>query len=99
MINTANAIDDRPSAFRFPRGDAEFEIDFSDNEILEIGKARIIQEGAQVAIISYGTILENVLAAVKILETDESIKVTIIDARFAKPFDENLVRELAKNHE
>jgi 1-deoxy-D-xylulose-5-phosphate synthase len=99
MVNTANSINDRPSAFRYPRGEASEMINFNDDEILEIGKARIIQEGAQVAIISYGAILENVLAAAKILETDETIKVTIIDARFAKPFDEELFSNIAKTHE
>jgi 1-deoxy-D-xylulose-5-phosphate synthase len=99
MVNTANSINDRPSAFRYPRGEANEAINFNDDEILEIGKARTIQEGARVAIISYGTILENVLAAVKILETDETIKITIIDARFAKPFDEELFIQIAKTHE
>lgn len=99
MINTANAIDDRPSAFRFPRGEANCEIDFTDNEILQIGKGRIIQEGARVAVISYGTILENVLQAAKILEEKNNLKITIADARFAKPLDEKLIADLAKNHE
>lgn len=98
-INTANEINDRPSAFRFPRGDASFEINFSDNEILEIGKGRVIQRGSKVALISCGTILNNVLEAAKILEEKSGLKITIADARFAKPFDENLVRDLAKNHE
>ena len=99
MINAANEINDRPSAFRFPRGDAEFEINFDDDEILEIGKGRLIQEGSKVAIISYGAILKNAKAAAKILEEKLNLKITIADARFAKPFDENLVENLAKNHE
>ncbi len=99
MINTANEINDRPSAFRFPRGDANFEINFDDDEILEIGKGRLIQQGSRIAVISYGTILSNVLEAEKILEKENGLKITIADARFAKPFDENLIRELAKNHE
>lgn len=99
MINTANAIDDRPSAFRFPRGDASFEIDFNDNEILEIGKAKVVQKGERVAVISYGAILSNTLAAAKILQEENGLKVTIIDARFAKPFDEKLFTEIAKTHE
>jgi 1-deoxy-D-xylulose-5-phosphate synthase len=98
-INTANEINDRPSAFRFPRGDANAEINFSDNEILEIGKGRVIQRGSKVAVISCGTILNNVLEVAKILEEKSGLKITIADARFAKPFDENLVRDLAKNHE
>ena len=99
MVNTANEINDRPSAFRFPRGEATTEINFADEEILEIGKGRLIQAGSRVAILSYGTVLENVKAAAKILEEKSGLKITIADARFAKPFDENLVRELVQNHE
>ncbi len=99
MINTANSINDRPSAFRFPRGEADKEIDFSDNEILEIGKARVIQQGAKVAIISYGTILANALAAAKILKESQGLEITVIDARFAKPIDEKLFTEIAKSHQ
>jgi 1-deoxy-D-xylulose-5-phosphate synthase len=99
MVNTANEINDRPSAFRFPRGEASEEINFFDNEVLEIGKARIVQEGARVAVISYGTILSNALAAAKILESENNLKITIIDARFAKPFDEKLFTEIAKTHQ
>jgi 1-deoxy-D-xylulose-5-phosphate synthase len=98
-INTANSIDDRPSAFRFPRGDADCEIDFNDDEILPIGIGRIIQEGKKVAVIACGTILANVLKAAEILEKSSGLKITIADARFAKPFDEELVRSLAQNHE
>jgi 1-deoxy-D-xylulose-5-phosphate synthase len=98
-INTANEINDRPSAFRFPRGEANSEINFNDDEILEIGKGSLIQQGSRVAVLSCGTILENVLEAAEILEKENGLKITIADARFAKPFDEKLVRELAKNHE
>ncbi len=98
-INTANEINDRPSAFRFPRGEANSEINFADDEILKIGKGRMIQQGSRAAIISCGTILSNVLEAAKILEKELGLKITIVDARFAKPFDEDLVRDLAKNHE
>lgn len=99
MVNTANAINDRPSAFRFPRGESDKEINFSDNEILEIGKARVVQTGARVAIISYGTILGNAVAASKILATENNLTPTLVDARFAKPFDEKLFAELSKTHE
>ena len=99
MVNTANSIDDRPSAFRFPRGEADKEIDFNDNEILEIGKARIIHQGSKVAIIAYGTILANALAAAKILKESQNLEITIIDARFAKPFDEKLFAQIAQSHE
>ena len=99
MINTANSIDDCPSAFRFPRGDAAFEINFNDDEILEIGKAKVVQKGERVALISYGAILTNTLAAAKILKEENGLKITIIDARFAKPFDEKLFTEIAKTHD
>lgn len=99
MINTANQINDCPSAFRFPRGDADSEIDFNDDEILEIGKAKLIQQGSKVAVISYGTILSNVTKAAIILENENNLKITIIDARFAKPFDKNLFKEIAQTHE
>jgi 1-deoxy-D-xylulose-5-phosphate synthase len=99
MVNTANEINDRPSAFRFPRGEATSEINFADDEILEIGKGRLIQQGSRVAILSYGSILSNAQKAAKILEEKNGLKITIADARFAKPIDENLVKELAKNHE
>jgi len=99
MVNTANEINDRPSAFRFPRGEANAEINFADDEVLEIGKGRVIQQGSRVAVLSYGAILSNVEKAAKILEEKHGLKITIADARFAKPFDEKLVTELAKNHE
>ncbi len=99
MINTANSINDRPSAFRFPRGEATSEINFFDDEILEIGKGRLIQQGSKVAIISYGSILINAIAAAKIFEESRGLKITIADARFAKPLDEKLITNLAKNHD
>ena len=98
-INTANEINDAPSAFRFPRGEAKFEVDLDDDGVFEIGKGRIIQQGAKAAIIACGTILENALEAAKILEEKSGLKVTIVDARFAKPFDQNLVKNLAQTHE
>lgn len=99
MINTANSINDRPSAFRFPRGEATSAINFSDDEVLEIGKGRLIQQGSKVAIISYGSILSNAIAAAKIFEESQGLKITIADARFAKPLDEKLITNLAKNHD
>ncbi len=98
-INTANQINDCPSAFRFPRAEALTAIDFNDDEILEIGKAQIVQKGERVAIMALGTIVENVIEASKIIKEKYNFDVTIIDARFAKPFDENLVIETVKNHQ
>lgn len=98
-INTASTINDRPSAFRFPRAEASEEINFEDNEMFEIGKARIVQKGERVAIMALGTIIENALEASKIIKEKYDFEITIIDARFAKPFDENLVIEMVKNHQ
>ncbi|MBL6665040.1 MAG: 1-deoxy-D-xylulose-5-phosphate synthase [Rickettsiales bacterium] len=98
MVNTSLDINDKPSAFRFPRGEASEEINFEDDEILEIGKARIIQEGKDVAVVSYGTILENVIEAAQILKEQCNINITIIDARFAKPIDQELFFKIAKKN-
>jgi len=99
MLNTVNKIDDCPSAIRFPRGDSNQEINFDDQEILEIGKGRIIENGQRVAILAYGTILQNAIKASEILRKEFNLKITIVDARFAKPFDRDLVIDLVKNHQ
>lgn len=97
-VTTAHAIDDAPSAFRYPRGEG-LGLDLSQpGKILEIGKGRIIQEGHSVAILSLGCRLQESLKAAKIL-TDLGISTTVADARFAKPVDADLVCQLAKNHE
>ena len=98
MINTSVNINDRPSAFRYPRGNGVgIEIP-KINEILEIGKGRIIQEGKQAAILNFGARLEECKKAAEIL-LKKGIKISIIDARFAKPLDEKLIIEVATNHE
>ena len=98
MINTSVHINDRPSAFRYPRGIGSGVELPSIKEILEIGKGRIIKEGKKVALINFGTRLEECIkAAEKLLKKD--IDCTIIDARFAKPLDEKLIIEAASNHE
>ena len=99
MLNTVNKIDDCPSAIRFPRGESNQEIDFDDQEILEIGKGKIIENGESVTILAYGTILQNALKASEILRKEFNLKITIADARFAKPFDRELVIDLVKNHQ
>jgi 1-deoxy-D-xylulose-5-phosphate synthase len=99
MLNTASQINDKPSAIRFPRLESKEEVDFNDDEILEIGKAKLIQQGQKVAILSYGALLDEALNAAKMLKDSHNLEVTIVDARFAKPFDEKTVIELAKNHE
>ena len=98
MINTSVNINDRPSAFRYPRGNG-VGVDLpSIKENLEIGKGRIIKEGKKVALINFGTRLEECKkASEKLLK--KGINCTIIDARFAKPLDEKLIMEVASNHE
>lgn len=98
MVATAAALDDRPSAFRFPRGEG-MGVEMPERGIpLEIGRGRIIAEGARVAILSLGTRLAEVMAAREAL-AQRGIAVTVADARFAKPLDRELVLRLAREHE
>jgi 1-deoxy-D-xylulose-5-phosphate synthase len=98
MVATAASINDRPSAFRYPRGEgAGVEIP-EKGEVLEIGKGRMIQKGARVAILSFGTRLQEVMRAAESLAA-KGITPTVADARFAKPLDEDLITELATTHE
>jgi len=98
MINTSVNINDRPSAFRYPRGNGiGIELP-SIKETLEIGKGRLIKEGKKVALINFGTRLEECKKASEKL-SKKGIDCTIIDARFAKPLDEKLIIEVASNHE
>ncbi|MEC7099841.1 MAG: 1-deoxy-D-xylulose-5-phosphate synthase [Pseudomonadota bacterium] len=98
MINTSVNINNQPSAFRYPRGNGVGVKLPSIKEILEIGKARIIKEGKKVAILNFGTRLEECKKAAEKLSA-KGINCTIIDARFAKPLDEKLIMEVATNHE
>ena len=98
MINTSVEINDRPSAFRYPRGNGIGVELPSIKEKLIIGKARIIKEGKKVALLNFGTRLEECKKASKQLSL-KGIDCTIIDARFAKPLDEKLIMEVATNHE
>ena len=98
MINTSIDINDRPCAFRYPRGNG-IGVDLpSIDEKLKIGKGRIVQEGKKIAILNFGARLNETLKASEILEK-KGIKPTIIDARFAKPLDENLIWQVANEHE
>ncbi|MEH6835956.1 MULTISPECIES: 1-deoxy-D-xylulose-5-phosphate synthase [Falsihalocynthiibacter] len=98
MVATAASINDRPSAFRFPRGEG-VGVDLPERGIpLEIGKGRMIQEGARVAILSFGTRLSEVEKAAEKLAA-RGITPTIADARFAKPLDRELILRLARDHE
>jgi len=97
MIATAAAIDDRPSAVRFPRGEGTGVALPARGQALEIGRGRVLLEGTDLAILSYGARLGEALAAAEILARD-GISVTVADARFAKPIDDDLVRRLALEH-
>ena len=98
MVATATSINDRPSAFRFPRGSG-IGVDLPERgTVLEIGKGRIIQKGSKVAILSFGARLQEVEKAAEKLAA-KGIIPTIADARFAKPLDREMILELAENHE
>jgi len=98
MVATAAMIDDRPSAFRYPRGDG-VGVDMPEFGVpLEIGKGRIVREGTSVALLSLGTRLSECLLAAETLAT-QGLTATVADARFAKPLDVDLVLRLAREHE
>jgi len=97
MVTTAAAHDSGPIAFRYPRGNGRG-VDMPDRgEILEIGKGRMIQHGTDVALLSLGTHLGECERAASVLEA-EGLTVSIADARFAKPLDMDLIRDLADRH-
>lgn len=98
MIATAHSINDRPSAFRYPRGEGVGVELPEKGEVLEIGKGRMIRDGARVAILSFGTRLAEAEAAVEALSA-RGITPSVADARFAKPLDRDLILSLAENHE
>ena len=98
MINTSVDINDKPSAIRYPRGSG-IGLDLpSIDEKIAIGKGRIIQEGKQICILSLGTRLEECKIAAEDLK-NKGISTTIIDARFAKPLDQELILKCAREHE
>lgn len=98
MVATAASIDDRPSAFRFPRGEG-VGVEMPENpEPLEIGKGRIVREGSSIALLSLGTRLSECLNAADQLAA-QGLSATVADARFAKPIDHDLITQLARDHE
>jgi len=98
MVATQVAIDDRPSALRYPRGDG-VGVDMPEFGVpLEIGKGRILREGSSVALLSYGTRLQECHKAADMLSA-HGLSTTVADARFAKPLDTGLVLRLAREHE
>jgi 1-deoxy-D-xylulose-5-phosphate synthase len=98
MVATAHAIDDRPSAFRYPRGEGLGLKLLDDPRPLEIGKGRIVREGSAIAILSFGARLPETLLAADMLAA-QGLSTTVADARFAKPLDEAMIAQLARNHE
>ena len=98
MINTAVSINDRPSAFRYPRGNGLGVKLPEISEILKIGEGKIVKQGKKVAILSFGGRLQESLKAAKSLEA-KGISTTVADARFAKPLDKKLIMDLSFNHE
>jgi 1-deoxy-D-xylulose-5-phosphate synthase len=98
MVATARAIDDRPSAFRYPRGEGTGLERPKRGTPLEIGKGRILREGNSVAILSFGARLPECLKAADRLSA-YGLSATVADARFAKPLDTGLIRRLSREHE
>ena len=96
MIKTSNIINDRPSAFRYPRGSGNI-IDYKEMNEIEIGRGYIAVEGKDLAILNLGTRLDTCFEACKILN-ENNINPTIADARFAKPLDTKLIDLLIENH-
>lgn len=98
MVATAVAIDDGPSAFRFPRGEG-FGVELPASGVpLAIGKGRIVREGSSIALLSFGARLQECLKAADQL-AGFGLSTTVADARFAKPLDLDLIRQLARHHE
>ena len=98
MVATAAAYDEGPISFRYPRGEG-VGVDMPERgSILEIGKGRIVKEGTKVALLSFGSRLQDSLAAARDLE-QFGLSTTVADARFAKPLDTDLIERLAKEHE
>ncbi|CAN6548142.1 unnamed protein product [Malus baccata var. baccata] len=100
MVATAAAIDDRPSCFRYPRGNGVgVELPLGNKGTpLEVGKGRILIEGERVALLGYGAAVQSCLAASSLVES-HGLRLTVADARFCKPLDRALIRSLARSHE
>ncbi|MBB4184827.1 1-deoxy-D-xylulose-5-phosphate synthase [Sinorhizobium terangae] len=98
MVRTAAAYDEGPISFRYPRGEG-VGVDLPERgQILQIGKGRIVKEGSKIALLSFGTRLADCLMAAEDLDA-AGLSTTVADARFAKPLDHDLIRQLARHHE
>ncbi|MEW9616329.1 1-deoxy-D-xylulose-5-phosphate synthase [Shinella sp. S4-D37] len=98
MVRTASAYDDGPLSFRYPRGEGVGVDMPARGEILQIGKGRVVKQGSKVALLSFGTRLADCLLAAEDLDA-AGLSTTVADARFAKPLDHDLIRQLARHHE
>ena len=97
MTRTAAEYNDGPIAFRYPRGEGDGVTLPERGDVIEIGKGRVLQEGSDIAILSFGAHLGECRKAVSLLEM-QGASVTLADARFAKPLDRDLIRQLLRNH-
>lgn len=98
MVRTAAAYDEGPISFRYPRGEGVGVPMPERGEILSIGKGRIVKQGSKVALLSFGTRLADCLLAAEDLDA-AGLSTTVADARFAKPLDHDLIRQLARHHQ
>jgi len=98
MLNTACMINNQPSAIRIPRANTQENLNYHDTQTLPIGKGKVVLQGQNIAIIAYGTIIENALQASKMFFAKYGFEFTIINALFAKPLDEDLILSTAKKH-
>jgi 1-deoxy-D-xylulose-5-phosphate synthase len=98
MVRTAAAYDDGPISFRYPRGEGVGVELPERGQILQIGKGRVVKQGAKVALLSFGTRLKECVLAAEDLDA-AGLSTTVADARFAKPLDHDLIRQLARHHE
>jgi 1-deoxy-D-xylulose-5-phosphate synthase len=98
MVRTAAVYDEGPISFRYPRGNGVGVEMPERGSVLEIGKGRIVKEGTKIALLSFGTRLQDCLAAAEELDA-AGLSATVADARFAKPLDEDMIRRLARSHE
>lgn len=98
MVRTAAAYDEGPISFRYPRGEGVGVELPERGQILQIGKGRIVKEGSKIALLSFGTRLADCLMAAEDLDA-AGLSTTVADARFAKPLDHDLIRQLARHHE
>lgn len=98
MVRTAAEYDEGPISFRYPRGDGVGVELPERGSVLEIGKGRVVREGTKIALLSFGTRLQECLGAADVLDA-AGLSTTVADARFAKPLDQDLIRRLAREHE